>query len=209
MRPPNPRGPPPMTARTSAAERAEISRKNGCMSKGPTSSAGKMRSRMNALKHGMTARIPVLPGEDRETFRQHVEGIVDSLSPRDALELALSEQVATSLWKIERGERVEATRGGDHPRGRGEGGGPAAGGAARAGPLAAGQHRQDQTRGRRRCARVPPRGPPRPLPGRPGRAAGDPPPRRGDRRGLPVAAGGAGTGSAAGWSRTGAGTSRR
>jgi hypothetical protein len=65
---------------------------------------------MNAVKHGMTARIPVLPGEDEETFRQRVEGIVDSLSPRNALEVALAEQAALSLWKIERAERVEAAR---------------------------------------------------------------------------------------------------
>ena len=99
-----------MTARTTAAERGEISRKNGRRSQGPTSPEGKTRSRMNALKHGMTARIPVLPGEDPETFRLHVEGIVDSLAPRNALEVALAEQAALSLWKIERAERVEATR---------------------------------------------------------------------------------------------------
>ncbi len=99
-----------MAARTSAADRAEISRKNGCMGRGPTSPEGKARSRMNAIKHGMTARIPVLPGEDPETYRQTVDGIVDSLSPRNALELALAEQAATCLWKIERAERVEATR---------------------------------------------------------------------------------------------------
>ncbi len=50
---------------------------------------------MNAIKHGMTARIPVLPGEDPETFRLHVEGIVDSLSPRNAIEVALAEQAGT------------------------------------------------------------------------------------------------------------------
>ena len=99
-----------MTARTTPAQRAEISRKNGCMGRGPVSPEGKTRSRMNAVKHGMTARIPVLPGEDPETFRQHVEGIVDSVVPRNPLELGLAEQAALSLWKIERAERVEATR---------------------------------------------------------------------------------------------------
>ncbi len=99
-----------MTARTTAAERGEISRKNGSLSRGPISSEGKARSRMNAIKHGMTARIPVLPGEDPETFRQQVEGIVGSISPRTAPEMALAEQAALCLWKIERGERVEAAR---------------------------------------------------------------------------------------------------
>jgi hypothetical protein len=65
---------------------------------------------MNAVKHGMTARLPVLSGEDLQTFQQHVEGIVDSLEPRNALELALAEQAALSFWKIERAERVEAAR---------------------------------------------------------------------------------------------------
>jgi hypothetical protein len=65
---------------------------------------------MNAIKHGMTARIPVLPGEDLETFHQHVEGIVASLAPRNAVEVALAEQAALSLWKIERAERAEAAR---------------------------------------------------------------------------------------------------
>src|SRR5689334_16246609 len=99
-----------MTARTTAAERAEISRQNGRKSHGPTSIHGKSRSKMNAIKHGMTARVPVLPGEDPETFHQHVESIVESLAPHNALELALAEQAALSLWKIERAERVEAAQ---------------------------------------------------------------------------------------------------
>jgi hypothetical protein len=99
-----------MTARTTAAERAEISRQNGRQGRGPVSTDGKSYSRMNAIKHGMTARIPVLPGEDPATFRQRVEGVLDSLAPRNALEVALAEQAALSLWKIERAERAEATR---------------------------------------------------------------------------------------------------
>jgi hypothetical protein len=39
-----------------------------------------------------------------------MDGIVDSLAPRNALEVALVEQAALALWKIERAERVEATR---------------------------------------------------------------------------------------------------
>src|SRR5689334_4273578 len=99
-----------MTARMTAEERAEISRANGRRSRGPVSTEGKHRSCMNALKHGMTARIPLLPGEDQATFRRRVDGIVVSLEPRNDLELALAEQAALSLWKIERAERAEATR---------------------------------------------------------------------------------------------------
>jgi hypothetical protein len=42
----------------SASERAAISRQK---STGPKSAEGKARSRFNALKHGLKAKLPVLP----------------------------------------------------------------------------------------------------------------------------------------------------
>ncbi len=51
--------------RLSAAER---SRQNGRKSKGPRTEAGKERVRYNALKHGITAKSLLLPGEDRSEF---------------------------------------------------------------------------------------------------------------------------------------------
>jgi hypothetical protein len=89
-----------MTAKTTAADRAEISRKNGSKSRGPCSPQGRARSRMNALKHGMSARLAVLPGEDEAEFRQRVEGFIDALQPCDAVEVALTEQAALASWKI-------------------------------------------------------------------------------------------------------------
>ncbi len=98
-----------MTARTTALDRAEISRRNGRLSRGPKSPETKLRSRMNALKHGMTARI-LLPGEDEDAFRRHVADFLDALEPRNAAEAALAEQAALATWQIRRGERGEASR---------------------------------------------------------------------------------------------------
>ena len=89
-----PRGDNPMTVQTTQPDRAEISRRNGSKSRGPQSAEGKTRSRMNALKHGMTARIPVLPGEDEAAFRRQVNGFTRRPGPRNAVELALAEQAA-------------------------------------------------------------------------------------------------------------------
>ncbi len=50
-------------------DRAEISRQNSRRSTGPKSEIGKSRSKYNALKHGLTAKLPVLPQEDPEAFR--------------------------------------------------------------------------------------------------------------------------------------------
>ncbi len=99
-----------MTARTTAADRAEISRRNGRLSRGPTSPQGKKRSCMNSIKHGMTARLPVLPGEDEAAFCRLVDDVSDALGPRDAVEVVLAEQVASATWRIARAERCEAAR---------------------------------------------------------------------------------------------------
>src|SRR5215813_9800985 len=90
------RGHPPMTATTTAPDRAEISRQNGRKSRGggPKTPSGRARSSKNALKHGMTACVPVLPGEDHDAFKRRVDDFVDALRPTNAVELALTEQAA-------------------------------------------------------------------------------------------------------------------
>jgi hypothetical protein len=58
----------------------------------------------------MTAQLNALPGEDEAEFRRHVEGFLDALAPRDAVERALAEQAALAVWKIRRAERAECAR---------------------------------------------------------------------------------------------------
>jgi hypothetical protein len=65
---------------------------------------------MNALKHGMTASLPVLPGEDPDAFRRRVADFIAAVRPQNALELALTERAALATWKIARGERAAAAR---------------------------------------------------------------------------------------------------
>ena len=48
--------------------KVEANRRNAQKSKGPTSDEGKARSRYNALKHGMTAKTVLLPGDDHQEF---------------------------------------------------------------------------------------------------------------------------------------------
>ncbi len=98
-----------MTATMTAVDRAEISRRNGRKSRGP-GPQGKQQSRWNALKHGMSARMHILPGEDPDAYRRQVDGFLDALAPRNAVEVVLAEQVALAVWKIERAERSEAAR---------------------------------------------------------------------------------------------------
>ena len=65
---------------------------------------------MNAVKHGLTARTPVLPGEDPDAFRGRLDDWSEALAPADVVEQFLVEQAATASWKIERADRIEAAR---------------------------------------------------------------------------------------------------
>jgi hypothetical protein len=91
-------------------ERAEINRRNAQKSTGPRTPEGKQRSKFNAVKHGLTAATPVLPGEDPDAFRHRLDAWADALAPDDAVEHFLVEQAATTSWKIERADRAEAAR---------------------------------------------------------------------------------------------------
>ncbi len=95
---------------TTPIDRAEINRTNSKRSTGPRSPEGKLRSKFNAVKHGMSAKVPVLPGEDEGAFRRRVEEWTDHLAPRNPVEQFLVEQAVTASWKIERSDRVETAR---------------------------------------------------------------------------------------------------
>ena len=53
--------------------RAEINRENARKSTGPATTEGKLASRLNALKHGLRAKVVSLPTEDPETANARTE----------------------------------------------------------------------------------------------------------------------------------------
>jgi hypothetical protein len=94
----------------SAAERAAISRQNGQKSQGPRSPEGKARSRFNALKHGLKAKLPVLPGEDPQEYQGLLDAWIADLQPRNDVEQALVQRAVTITWQLDRAERAETAR---------------------------------------------------------------------------------------------------
>ncbi len=95
---------------TTTIDRAEINRRNSLRSTGPKSPEGKQRSKFNAVKHGMSAATPVLPGEDPDAFRDRLDAWAGALDPGDVVEQFLVERAAAASWKIERADRFEAAR---------------------------------------------------------------------------------------------------
>ena len=63
---------------------------NAKKSTGPRTAAGKERARTNAIKHGMTARVVLLPEENVREFKLRMIGIFEDLRPKSRLESALA-----------------------------------------------------------------------------------------------------------------------
>ena len=91
---------------TAAQQRAN--QENAQHSTGPRTAEGKQRSSQNALKHGLCALDPLIPGEDPEAFQEHFCEIELDLKPASAIESNLVEQIADISWRLKRLSRIEA-----------------------------------------------------------------------------------------------------
>jgi hypothetical protein len=68
------------------------------------------RSRLNALKHGARAALPVLPGEDAGAFQGRIGAWTDDLRPRNEAEKYLAERAARLSWQLDRVKRARVAR---------------------------------------------------------------------------------------------------
>lgn len=88
---------------------AEANRRNAMRSTGPTTIAGRERSRMNALKHGLTAEEVTETEEEAAKFAAFRDDLIQDLAPVGALEEDLAQTVVTSSWRLRRVLRLEVS----------------------------------------------------------------------------------------------------
>jgi hypothetical protein len=88
--------------------RAEINRQNAQKSTGPRTPEGKQKSSLNALRHGLTSHLPVIPGEDPELYQIHIQAFLDEYDPQSVTELHLVRSLADLAWRIDRIASMEA-----------------------------------------------------------------------------------------------------
>ena len=77
-------------------------------STGPRTEAGKQRSSQNALGHGLTARTALLPTEDPEAYKLHLQQFLDEYAPANATETQLVHEIADTAWRLNRIPFLEA-----------------------------------------------------------------------------------------------------
>ena len=85
-------------------------RANALKSTGPKTVAGKAKSRLNAITHGMRAEMVVLPTEDAAAFEAERLGWIEDWKPRSQTRMALVERAVAQSWRLRRCVRVEAAR---------------------------------------------------------------------------------------------------
>ena len=90
----------------SSLKQQEANRMNSKKSTGPVTEAGKNRSSLNAVRHGLTGQVVILPEEEMEAFNRFVAPLAKSLkmpdAPDDAHEDQLAEMYAKELWRVNR-----------------------------------------------------------------------------------------------------------
>jgi len=65
-------------------------RRNALASTGPKTAEGKAAFALNATRHGILARLEVLPGVERpEDWNAHLDAVLDDLGPAGHLERSL------------------------------------------------------------------------------------------------------------------------
>ena len=76
-------------------------------STGPRTAEGKARSAMNAMRHGLTGRVVVLPSEDLNAYRAFCKELMADLAPETALERQYAQTFCDIQWRLNRARSYE------------------------------------------------------------------------------------------------------
>jgi hypothetical protein len=92
-----------------APDRAAVARRNGALSRGPVTPAGKARSAGNSTRHGLCAKIRVLADDgDSAALAALRSALAARHLPRDAAEAHWVEELAFAAWRQRRLRTLEA-----------------------------------------------------------------------------------------------------
>ena len=82
-------------------------KQNAQHSTGPRTAEGKQKSSLNALRHGLTGQLVVLPGEDAQAYAAFRETVFHDFAPSGSLELVLIQTICDTQWRLERARNLE------------------------------------------------------------------------------------------------------
>jgi len=78
-------------------------------STGPRTREGKRTVSLNALRHGLTSQLVVLPNEDHSHYIRFSTALKADLKPEGTVEKMLAQTICDTQWRLERGRAMEST----------------------------------------------------------------------------------------------------
>src|SRR3954465_13888932 len=85
----------------------QANRRNSRRSTGPITQKGKLRSRRNAVRHGLTAETVIGALEDAEDYKAFEAAVITDYDAQSAVERELVLRLASLLWRIRRATTME------------------------------------------------------------------------------------------------------
>jgi hypothetical protein len=85
----------------------EANRRNARNSTGPITEEGKLQSRCNAVRHGLTAETVIGALEDAEDYKAFEASIIADYDAQSAVERELVLRLASLLWRLRRATAIE------------------------------------------------------------------------------------------------------
>ena len=91
-----------------SAKQLAANRANAAKSTGPITEAGKLNSRLNAVKHGLTGHTVLRTPEQDATYNTYRTRLYPDLAPANAVELDFAERIIYDSWRIHRASAIES-----------------------------------------------------------------------------------------------------
>jgi len=85
----------------------EANRRNAQQSTGPRTETGKKTSSLNALRHGLTSRVVVLPSEDLAAYKTFSAEFLADLAPATFAERQCAQTIIDTQWRLNRVRSIE------------------------------------------------------------------------------------------------------
>jgi len=82
-------------------------KRNAQQSTGPKTPEGKATVSQNAIKHGLTAKRTVIPGEEHLDYNLYHYEMIEELEPVSPMESMLADRIVSLSWRLERAVRIQ------------------------------------------------------------------------------------------------------
>jgi hypothetical protein len=74
---------------------------------GPRTEEGKKKSALNALRHGLTGRVVVMPWEDMDAYMRFCAELMTDLAPETSIERQYAQTFCDTQWRLNRMRSIE------------------------------------------------------------------------------------------------------